>query len=96
VWSATAAIGVILLTGYAAVRRRQRRRGPGSRPREPRRAELFPAVAACFFGALALGLLVLNLSRTHVFFVPGLGVVACLALAVGYAFRVGRALLRKG
>jgi hypothetical protein len=31
----------------------------------------------------------------EVFFVPGRGVVACLALAIGYGVRVGQALFRQ-
>jgi hypothetical protein len=95
-WSAATAAGIILLAGYAAFRRRQRRLGSGNRPGEPRLAGLFPAVAASFFGVAAVGLFVLNMSRSQVFFLPGLGVVACLVLAAGYAARMVQALLRRG
>jgi len=52
-WSAAAAVGAILLTGYCLARHRQQRLG---RPREPL-AEFFPVAAAGFFCVIVLTLL---------------------------------------
>jgi hypothetical protein len=86
VYSATAAIGVILLTSYRLTRRRQRRRGL---EREPL-AGFFPVVAASFFGVVAVLLFVLNVSGVAVFFDPGLVVAALLILAASYAIQTAR------
>lgn len=91
-WSAAVAAGSVLLAGYCLARRRQRRRG---RLRGPLLAGFFPVVAASFFGVLALALFALHLSGAGGTFDPALVVVACLALAVGYAVRVTRKLLRQ-
>jgi hypothetical protein len=82
--------GAILLTGYRLIRRRQQRRG---RPRGPLSARAFPAVAAGFFGAIALGLTALSLSRQLV--LSGFFIIAYLALAVGYAVRAARTIRRR-
>ncbi len=84
------ACGAILLTGYRLIRRRQQRRG---RPRGPLSARAFPAVAAGFFGAIALGLIALSLSRQDG--LPGFFIIAYLALAVGYAVRAARTIRRR-
>jgi hypothetical protein len=83
--------GAILLTGYRLVRRRQQRLG---RLRGPLLARAFPAVAAGFFGAVALGLVALSLSGPGAG-PPGLFIVVYLALAVGYAARAARILRRR-
>jgi hypothetical protein len=92
-WSSLVAIGAALLAGYGAVRLRQRRRGLR---RGPLLAGLFPVVAASFFTTVALTLFALNVSATRMIFDPGLVVVTCLALGVGYGARMARARLRKG
>jgi hypothetical protein len=85
-----AVAGAVLLAGYGFTRRR--------RPHEPL-ARLFPAVAASVFGAIGLVLLVVTL-RTRI----GLGIgiydprpvtAGCLALALGYAVRLGQTRLRQ-
>jgi hypothetical protein len=55
-------------------------------------AGFFPVVAASFFGVMAIPLTALNVSG-----MAGISVVilACLVLAVGYAVRMGQALLRQ-
>jgi hypothetical protein len=83
--------GAILLTGYHVVRRRQQRRG---RMRGPLSAAAFPAVAAGFFGAVALALVALSFSGPGAG-PPGLFIVVYLALAVGYAARAARILRRR-
>jgi hypothetical protein len=88
---AAAACGAILLAGYSLVRRREQRRG---RIRGPLSAGAFPAVAAGFFGAVALALVGLSLSGPGAG-PPGLFIVVYLALAVGYAARTAW-LLRRG
>jgi hypothetical protein len=91
-WSATAAAGLILLTSYRLARRRQWRRGrlPG-----PMLAGSFPLLAAGFFGAIAVAFAMLDASGAGVKVAPGLAVAACLALALGYAVRTCRTLLRQ-
>ena len=91
-WSATAAAGLILLAGYRLARRRQWRRGrlPG-----PMLAGSFPLLAAGFFGATAVAFATLDASGAGVKVAPGLAVAASLALALGYAVRTWRTLLRQ-
>jgi len=91
-WSATAAAGLILLAGYRLARRRQWRRGrlPGPMP-----AGSFPLLAAGFFGAIAVAFAMLDASGAGVKVAPGLAVAGCLALALGYAERTCRTLLRQ-
>jgi hypothetical protein len=91
-WSATAAAGLILLAGYRLARRRQWRRGrlPG-----PMLAGSFPLLAAGFFGAIAVAFAMLDASGAGVKVAPGLAVAGCLALALGYAVRTCRTLLRQ-
>jgi hypothetical protein len=89
---AAAVCGAILLAGYRLVRRRQQRRG---RLRGPLVAGAFPAVAAGFFCAVTLALLAFSLSDPDAPAVSGLFIVACLALAVGYAARAVRMLRRR-
>jgi hypothetical protein len=91
VWSAAAAIGAILLTGYCLARHRQQRLG---RPREPL-AEFFPVAAAGFFCVIVLTLLGLKASGIKVAFAPGPVALTCLALAVGYAARTYWTLIRQ-
>ena len=88
---ATTVCGAILLAAYRLVRRRRQRRGRswGARP-----AVAFPAVAAGFFGALALALVALSFSGPGAG-PPGLFIVAYLALAIGYAARAARILGRR-
>lgn len=89
--SAVAAVcGAILLTGYRLVRRRQRRRGQLGGPLA---AAAFPALAAGFFCAVSFALVGLSLSGS--LGLPGLFIVAYLALAVGYAVRAARTLRRR-
>jgi hypothetical protein len=83
--------GAILLTGYRLVRRRKQRRG---RWRGPLQTGAFPAVAAGFFGAVALALVALSLSGPGGG-PPGLFIVVYLALAVGYAARTAQMLRRR-
>lgn len=91
-WSATAAAGLILLAGYRLARRHQWRRGrlPG-----PMLAGFFPVLAAGFFGAVAVAFATLDASGAGVKVAPGLAVAACLAVALGYAMRMRRTLLRQ-
>jgi hypothetical protein len=91
VWSAAAAIGAILLTGYCLTRHHQHRLGW---PREPL-AEFFPVAAAGFFCAIVLTLLGLKASGVKVIFAPGPVALTCLALAVGYAARTYWTLIRQ-
>jgi hypothetical protein len=91
-WSVAAvACGAILLAGYRLVGRRKQRRG---RLRGPLSAGAFPVVAAGFFCAVTLALVVLSLSRSWAA-LPGFFIVAYLALAVGYAVRAARTLRRR-
>jgi hypothetical protein len=90
-WSAAAAIGAILLTGYCLARHHQQRLGW---PREPL-AEFFPVAAAGFFCAIVLALLGLKASGVRVAFAPGPVALTCLALTVGYAGRTYRTLIRQ-
>jgi hypothetical protein len=82
--------GAILLTGYRLVRRRRRRRG---QPGGPLAAGAFPALAAGFFCAVSLALVGLSLSGSVL--LPGVYIVAYLALAVGYAVRAAWTLRRR-
>jgi hypothetical protein len=89
---AAAVCGALLVAGYRLVRRRQQRRG---RLRGPLLAGAFPAVAAGFFYAVGLALLGFNVSDPGAPNVSGLFIVACLALAAGYAARAARTLRRR-
>jgi hypothetical protein len=91
IWSAAAAVGAILLTGYCLARHHQQRLGW---PREPL-AEFFPVAAAGFFCAIVLTLLGLKASGTKVAFAPGPVALTCLALTVGYAARTYWTLIRQ-
>jgi hypothetical protein len=77
--------GLPLLAGYYLARRFQRRRG---RRRERFVARVFPLVAVIFFGAAATALIWLKISGTApVSLSP---IFASVALAAGYAVRMGR------
>jgi hypothetical protein len=76
--------GGVMLAGYGLARRRS--------PHETL-ARFFPAVAVSVFGAVALALLVLELSTQAGIYDPRPAIAAFLALALGYAVRLGRLLL---
>jgi hypothetical protein len=78
--------GVVLLAGYGLARRRS--------SREPL-TRLFPAVAVSVFGAAALALFVLELSTQVGGYDPRPAIGAFLALALGYAVRLGQLLFRQ-
>ena len=86
-WSVATIGGAILLTGCGLTLRRRRRRGRGMLL-----GGLFPMVAAGFFGAIALALT--PVSATGVRLATGLA-AACLALATGYAIRMGQTFRRQ-
>jgi hypothetical protein len=91
VWAVSAISGATLLAGYRLALRIRRRRGR----ERALLAGFFPMVAASFFGAIALALMVLNVSGTAAKVDSGLAVAAYLALAVCYAIRMWR-MLRQG
>lgn len=81
-----AVAGAIMLIGYGLIRRRW--------PRDTL-ARFFPAVAVSVFGAVALALLVLE-PRVQLGIVdPRPAIAAFLALALGYAVRLGQLLSRQ-
>jgi hypothetical protein len=82
----------ILLAGYRLAGRRRQHRG---RLRGPLSAGAFPAVAAGFFCAVTLALLAFRYGDPGAPTVSGLFIVACLALAIGYAARAARAVRRR-
>jgi hypothetical protein len=82
-------VGLPLLVGYYLVRRSRRRRG---RVQEMLVAGYFPLVAAIFFGGAATGLIMLKISVAAP--VGRWPIFASLALAVGYAARMGLTLVR--
>lgn len=82
-------VGLPLLVGYYLVRRVRRRRG---RVGEMLVAGYFPLVAVIFFGAAATGLIMLKISGAAP--VSRSPILAPLALAVGFAFPMGRTLVR--
>lgn len=81
-----AAAGAVLLAGYGFARRRW--------PHEPL-ARLFPAVAVSVFGAIGLALLVVTLRTRVGIYDPRPVTAVCLALALGYAVRLGQVRLRQ-
>jgi hypothetical protein len=86
-WAAATAGGAILLAGCGLTLRLRRRRGRGMLL-----GGLFPMAAAGFFGAIALALTPLSASGERL--ATGLA-AACLALATGYAIRMGRTFRRQ-
>jgi hypothetical protein len=85
VWIAMGIAGLPLLAGYHLARRFQRRRG---RAVATRVAGVFPLVAVIFFGAATTALVLLNISGAAR--VGRTLMLACLAVADGYAARMWR------
>lgn len=86
--AAAGVVGLLLLAGCYLVRRFQRGRVVATRA-----ASFFPLVAVVLFGASAAALVVLKVGGAVP--VGGPPILACLALAVGYAVRM-RMLRRAG
>jgi hypothetical protein len=81
-----AAVGAVLLAGYGLTRRRVPGLPlPGS----------FPALAVSVFGATGLALLVFGTRARAGIYDPRPLVAVCLAVALGYAVRLGQARLRQ-
>jgi len=81
-----AAAGVVLLAGYGVARRRW--------PLTPL-PRFFPALAVSVFGAIGLAFLLLELGTSIGIYDPRPLIAVCLALALGYAVRLGQARLRQ-
>ena len=89
-------LGLILLTGYAVVRRRARRRGPVLAALT---VDYFPAIAAACSGTAAIGLIVARIAGLPLAVPPGpgsylSGAIAGLAVALAYASRARSAVRR--
>jgi len=81
-----AAVGAIMLAGYGLTRRRW--------PGMPLPG-FFPAVAVSVFGATGLVFLVLTVRTSNGLYDPRPLTIVCLAVALGYAVRLGQARLRQ-
>lgn len=87
-WSQSAVgwLAAVLLAGYGVARRRW--------PLTPL-PRFFPALAVSVFGAIGLAFLLLELGTSIGIYDPRPLIAVCLALALGYAVRLGQARLRQ-
>jgi hypothetical protein len=81
-----AAAGAVLLAGYGVARRRW--------PVTPL-PRFFPALAVSVFGTIGLAFLLLELGTSIGIYDPRPLIAVCLAVALGYAVRLGQARLRQ-